>query len=58
MTVGHVANPLVSKEGEEGIVRLKACTHSEDDDAGCDDPDVIALMIEYIYLTDYTVRRW
>ncbi|KAK3619917.1 hypothetical protein LTR22_025803 [Elasticomyces elasticus] len=40
------------REGQTGKIELKA-TGESDDDATCDDPEAIKLMIDFFYHLDY-----
>ncbi|KAK4494701.1 hypothetical protein PRZ48_014057 [Zasmidium cellare] len=45
-------------EGTTGVIELQAAERHDDDeeDFSCDDPEAVALMIDFIYLGDYRVR--
>lgn len=43
------------QEGDEGVIRLKAISsdQTEDENAACDDPDIVEDMIYYFYHLEY-----
>ena len=41
------------QEGQDGVILL----NSDESDVASDDPEAVALMIEYLYCMDYTVRQ-
>lgn len=44
---------IYGQEGLTGVVELKAANVADDDAIAEDDPEVVRLMIDYLYLNDY-----
>lgn len=43
------------QEGRDGVIHLQAIDKTqEEQDHSCDDPEAVRLMVDYIYLNDYT----
>lgn len=44
------------QEGKTGTIELKSTADSDDDEAVCDDPEIVKLMVGYFYHLDYLHR--
>lgn len=57
LKVKFVESDCELQEGQSGIVDLKSIDDENHDPAVCDNPDAVALMIDFLYLADCTPSR-